>query len=62
MLQTPQPYYLRLRELGRCARALPAAVFDLLEVRPSRSTLLDALAARALVTLLRLLLGMMKFY
>lgn len=36
---------------GRCASALPAAVFDALPVRPSRSTLLAAAAADFPVTL-----------
>jgi hypothetical protein len=36
---------------GRCESALPAAFFDALPVRPSRSTLLAAAAADLLVTL-----------
>jgi hypothetical protein len=40
---------------GRCASALPAAVFDAFEVRPSRSTFDAAFAAFLPVTLLLLL-------
>ena len=47
-------YYLPLRlPPGRCDNALPAAVFDDFEVRPSRRTLDAAFAALLLVTLLR---------
>ena len=46
---------------GFWERALPAAVFDVLEVRPSRSVLLAARAARGLVTFERLLLAILTF-
>ncbi len=47
--------YLPLRlPLGRCESALPAAVFDDFEVRPSRRTFDAAFAAFLLVTLLLL--------
>jgi hypothetical protein len=42
---------------GRCASALPAAVLDAFEVRPSRRTLDAAFAAFLPVTLLLLLLA-----
>jgi len=48
-------YYLPFRPpLGRCESALPAAAFDVFEVRPSRRTFDAAFAALLLVTLLLL--------
>jgi hypothetical protein len=49
-------------DFSRCERALPAAVFDFFDVRPSLNTLDAALAAFRLVTFFAIRIHLPPFY